>query len=136
MPPPTLGRALIFTTVSPTARLTQNNHPTNTKSLMRRSNFTRTTLLPMALLVYLAVLAWLARGRFYSGDYLYYFGVIGGSLVIIGLLYLALRRRDRLRRQWDEEQQYGSYAEKEKDSSEADDKHSHEPEREESSKPT
>ncbi len=80
---------------------------------MRRSNFTRTTLLPLALLVYLAVLAWMARGRLYSGDYLYYFGVIGGSLVIIGLLYLVLRRRDRLRRQWDEEQ-YTTYADADK----------------------
>ena len=78
---------------------------------MKRSNFTRTTLLPLALLVYLAVLAWMARGRLYSGDYLYYFGVIGGSLVIIGLLYLVLRRRDRLRQQWkQDEEQYGTYS--------------------------
>ena len=90
---------------------------------MRRSNFTRTTLLPMALLVYLAVLAWMARGRFYSGDYLYYFGVIGGSLIIIGLLYLVLRRRDRMRRKWDEELQYGSYEDKDSDTNGTDENH-------------
>lgn len=73
-----------------------------------RNRFTRTTLLPLALLIYLAVLAWIARGRFYSGDYLYYFGVIGGSLIIILLLYLVLRKRDRLRRE-SEEQLYGTY---------------------------
>ena len=58
----------------------------------------------------LAVLAWMARGRFYSGDYLYYFGVIGGSLLIIALLFLVLRKRDRLRRAR-EEDQYTTYAE-------------------------
>ena len=75
-----------------------------------KNKFTRTTLLPLALLIYLVVLAWIARGRFYSGDYLYYFGVIGGSLLIIILLYLVLHKRERLRRER-EEAQYGSYDE-------------------------
>lgn len=74
-----------------------------------KSRFTRTTVLPLALLIYLAVLAWMARGRLASGQYLYYFGVIGGSLVIIFLLWLVLRKRDRLRRER-EQAQYGTYA--------------------------
>lgn len=77
---------------------------------MKNNLFTRTYILPLALLIYLAVLAWMARGRFYSGDYLYYFGVIGGSLLIIALLFLVLRKRDRLRRAR-EEDQYTTYAE-------------------------
>ena len=77
---------------------------------MKNNLFTRTYILPLALLFYLAVLAWMARGRFYSGDYLYYFGVIGGSLLIIALLFLVLRKRDRLRRAR-EEDQYTTYAE-------------------------
>ena len=77
---------------------------------MKHNFFTRTYILPLALLIYLAVLAWMARGRFYSGDYLYYFGVIGGSLLIIALLFLVLRKRDRLRRAR-EEDQYTTYAE-------------------------
>lgn len=77
---------------------------------MKNNFFTRTYILPLALLIYLAVLAWMARGRFYSGDYLYYFGVIGGSLLIIALLFLVLRKRDRLRRAR-EEDQYTTYAE-------------------------
>ena len=77
---------------------------------MKHNFFTRTYILPLALLIYLAVLAWMARGRFYSGDYLYYFGVIGGSLLIIFLLYLVLRKRDRLRRAREEEQ-YTTYDE-------------------------
>ncbi len=76
---------------------------------MKRNEFTRTTLLPLAMLVYLAVVAWMARERLANGEYLYYFGVIAGSLVVITLLYLALRRRERLRRQWDEEEEYGRY---------------------------
>ena len=75
--------------------------------------------MPLALLVYLAVLAWMARGRFYSGDYLYYFGVIGGSLLIIGLLYLVLRKRERLRRER-EQWQYTTYADDEEPSADAD----------------
>ena len=77
---------------------------------MKHNFFTRTYILPLALLIYLAVLAWMARGRFYSGDYLYYFGVIGGSLLIIALLFLVLRKRDHLRRAR-EENQYTTYAE-------------------------
>ncbi|MBO7610142.1 MAG: hypothetical protein J6S96_08085 [Muribaculaceae bacterium] len=73
-----------------------------------KNRFTRTAVLPLALLIYLAVLAWISRGRFYSGEYLYYFGVIGGSLVIIVLLYLVLRKRDRLRSR-QEEELYGTY---------------------------
>lgn len=79
---------------------------------MKRSNFTRTTLLPLALLVYLAVLAWMGRGRFHTSR-LEYLGIIAGSLLIIGVLWLVLRRRDRLRQQWDDEQQYGTYADDE-----------------------
>lgn len=73
-----------------------------------KRRFQRSTVLPLALLIYLAVLAWIARGRFYSGDYLYYFGVIGGSLIIIALLYIVLRKRDRMRRE-QEEELYGPY---------------------------
>ena len=76
---------------------------------MKSDFFNRTTMLPLAMLVYLAVVAWMARERLMNGEYLFYFGVIGGSLVIIALLYFVLRRRERLRRQWDKEEQYGTY---------------------------
>ena len=85
---------------------------------MKNSPFTRTTILPLALLVYLAVLTWMARGRFYNGEYLYYFGVIGGSLLIIALLYLVLRKRDRLRRER-EQWQYTTYADEEETANDA-----------------
>ncbi len=72
----------------------------------------RSTVIPLCMLAYLAVMAWLGRGRLAAGDYLYYFGVIGISLVIIVLLYFALRRKETLR-QRREEELYGTYADEE-----------------------
>ncbi|MBQ0070087.1 MAG: hypothetical protein KBT09_10135 [Bacteroidales bacterium] len=62
----------------------------------------RTTLLPTALLVYLAVMAYLGYPHLQAGETLFYFGVIGASLVIIALLYIILRKRDKIRQQRDE----------------------------------
>lgn len=72
----------------------------------------RSTVIPLCMLAYLAVMAWLGRSRLAAGDYLYYFGVIGISLVIIVLLYFALRRKETLR-QRREEELYGTYADEE-----------------------
>ncbi len=67
----------------------------------------------MALLVYLAFMAYLGYPHLRAGETLFYFGVIAGSLVIILLLYLALRRRDRIRAERDEKLKstysYGTY---------------------------
>ena len=76
---------------------------------------TRTIVLPLALLVYLAVLAWMGRGRLLSGHYLYYFGVIGGSLLVIALLFFVLRKRDQMRERLDNEE-YGTYESDSRDS--------------------
>lgn len=62
---------------------------------MKKSN--KTTLLPLALLAYLCVMAYMGRGSLMAGEYLYYFGVIGISLVIIALIYILLRKRDQIR---------------------------------------
>lgn len=71
----------------------------------------RTTLLPSALLVYLAVMAYLGYPHLQAGETLFYFGVIGASLVIIALLYIILRKRDKIRQQRDE-QLYSTYRKK------------------------
>lgn len=57
----------------------------------------RSTLLPIILLIYLAVMAYIGRGEFFAGHYLYYFGIIGATLVVIALLRIFLLRRERLR---------------------------------------
>lgn len=77
----------------------------------------RSTVIPLCLLAYLAVMAWMGRGRLLAGEYLYYFGVLGGSLAIIALLYWSLRRKEALRRKREEEL-YGTYEDAEEKASE------------------
>ncbi len=74
----------------------------------------RSTVIPLCLLVYLAIMAWVGRGRLQAGEYLYYFGVIGGSLAIIALLYWSLRRKEALRERREEEL-YGTYEDAEEE---------------------
>lgn len=59
----------------------------------------RSTLIPLLLLAYLAVMAYIGRGEFQRGNYLYYFGIIGATLVCIVLLHFVMKRRERLRRE-------------------------------------
>lgn len=56
----------------------------------------RSTWLPALLLVYLGVMAWIGRGEFLSGNYLYYFGIIAATLVCIIALHFFLRRREQM----------------------------------------
>lgn len=58
----------------------------------------RSTVIPVVLLVYLAVMSYIGRGEFYAGHYLYYFGIIGATLVVITLLHFFLKKREKLRR--------------------------------------
>ena len=60
------------------------------------------------MLAYLAAMAWIGRDRLARGEYLYYFGIIGISLLIIVLLYFSLRKKEQLQRRREEEQ-YGTY---------------------------
>lgn len=66
--------------------------------------------LPAILFVYLVVIV-LYKGlpHLYAGNYLLFFGVSGGSLLVIVLLYLSLRYKSKLRKRREEEQ-YGRYA--------------------------
>ncbi len=63
----------------------------------------RSTALPLLFLVYLAVMSYIGRGEFQQGHYLYYFGIIGATLVVIVLLHFTLKRRERLRREREED---------------------------------
>lgn len=65
------------------------------------------------MLIYLAVLAYISRQRLADGEYLYYFGVIGISLIIIVLLYFVLKKKERMRRER-EESYYESYQDDDK----------------------
>lgn len=56
----------------------------------------RSTLIPIILLIYLAVMSYIGFPEFRAGHYLYYFGVIGVTLVIIAILHFFLKKRERL----------------------------------------
>ena len=68
---------------------------------MKKSS--KSTIVPLALLAYLGVIAYMGREHFLNGDYLFYFGVIGVSLGIILLVYVILRKRDKVRREHDQQ---------------------------------
>lgn len=57
----------------------------------------RSTFIPLLLLLYLAVMSYVGLPEYYSGNYFYYFGVIGVTLALIVILHLFLRRREHLR---------------------------------------
>lgn len=57
----------------------------------------RSTLIPALLLAYLGVMSYIGYPEFQAGHYLYYFGVIGVTLVIILVLHIFLKKRERMR---------------------------------------
>lgn len=59
--------------------------------------YKRSTILPLLLLAYLAFMSYLGFDYFRSGNYLYYFGIIGATLIIIILLHFSLKRREKMR---------------------------------------
>lgn len=61
----------------------------------------RSTLIPSVLALYLAVMAYIGYPEYAAGrtSALYYFGIIGITIVILILLHFSLKRRDRLRRE-------------------------------------
>ena len=82
---------------------------TNKKNLKIK----RSVVFPIIMLIYLAVMAWLGRDRIAKGEYLYYYGIVGVSLVIILLLFLSLRKKEQLRERREQEQ-YSTYEEEDK----------------------
>ncbi len=76
-------------------------------------------MLPLALLVYLAFMAYMGRSLFTGGEYLHYFGVIGVSLIIIALLYVVLRKREKMRVERDKKL-FSTYKDKTDDKNEDD----------------
>ncbi len=57
----------------------------------------RSTIIPLILLGYLGFMSYIGFDEFRAGNYLYYFGIIGVTLIVIFLLHLSLKRRERLR---------------------------------------
>lgn len=61
----------------------------------------RSTVIPVVLAIYLAVMAYIGYPEYASGKMsaVYYFGVIAVTVVILVLLHFNLKRRERLRRE-------------------------------------
>ncbi len=61
----------------------------------------RSTVIPLLLAVYLVVMACIGYPEYASGrtSALYYFGIIGITVVVLILLHFNLKRRDRIRRE-------------------------------------
>lgn len=59
----------------------------------------RSTLIPLLLTVYLALMASIGHKEYAAGrmSALYYYGVIAATLAVIVLLHFSLKRRERLR---------------------------------------
>ncbi|MBD5301150.1 MAG: hypothetical protein K2G00_03290 [Duncaniella sp.] len=57
----------------------------------------RSTVIPAILLVYLGVMSYIGYPEFQEGHYFYYFGVIGATLLVIAILHLFLKKRERLK---------------------------------------
>lgn len=56
------------------------------------------TYIPLLLLIYLAVMAWIGRFELYAGRYVYYFGLIAITLGCIAALRYFLLKRERNRK--------------------------------------
>ena len=61
----------------------------------------RSTVIPLILAVYLAVMAYIGYPEYAAGhtSALYYFGIIGITVVVLILLHFSLKRREKLRRE-------------------------------------
>lgn len=68
---------------------------------MKSRKLKRSTLLPILLLIYLAVMACIGWPEYAAGrsSALYYWGIIAATLAVIVLLHFNLKRRERLRAQ-------------------------------------
>lgn len=61
--------------------------------------YKKSTTIPIMLLIYLAVMSYVGFDYYRAHDYLFYFGIIGVTLVIIILLHFNLKRREKLRKE-------------------------------------
>ena len=68
----------------------------------------RSTLIPLVLLVYLAIMATIGWKQYASGDMsaTEYFGIIAITLAVIVLLHFNMKRRERLRAEREEDMRH------------------------------
>ena len=70
-------------------------------------------LMPIFMLIYLGVMAYMGRGHLFAGEYFFYFGIIGVGLIIIALLAFVLRKKEQMRKKREDEALYVTYSDDE-----------------------
>ena len=63
--------------------------------------YKKSTIIPLALFVYLIGMSYIGHSHFFAGDYVFYFGVIGATLLIIVLLHFMLKKREKVQQKRD-----------------------------------
>lgn len=63
----------------------------------------KSTIIPLALLVYLAGMSYIGRGHFMAGDRMFYFGILGITFAIIILLHFLLKKKEKYQQKRKEE---------------------------------
>lgn len=58
--------------------------------------FKKSTIVPLALLIYLIAMAYIGRSYYFAGEYLFYFGIIGATLLIIIILHFLLKKKEKI----------------------------------------
>lgn len=76
--------------------------------------FKKSTFIPLILLVYLAVMAYIGRDKLIAGSYLEYFGILIVTLLCIGILFFTLRKQEQVRERRQREMEERDKAEAEK----------------------
>ena len=75
---------------------------------MKQNKFKKSTIIPFALTVYLAIMAYYGRSMYFTGEKLQYFGVIGITSIIIIILHFSLKKKEQVKEQ-NIKNQYGKY---------------------------
>ncbi len=80
-------------------------------------------ILPAIMLIYLGFMAYVGYPHLLAGEYLFYFGIIGISLIIIIALHFVLKKKEQLRQKAAEDT-YTTYAAEQQSAEQATTSHS------------
>ena len=61
--------------------------------------YKKSTIIPLALLLYLAAMSVIGFPYYQTGNYFYYFGIIGFTLLIIVILHFLLKKKEKIHKQ-------------------------------------
>ncbi len=82
----------------------------------------KSTFVPLILLAYLAVMAYIGLPHLQAGRYFYYFGIIAATLIIIVLLHFTLKYMEKRKAAKEDANTYTTYAKNGKDADSNDDR--------------